>query len=63
MEELGREVSQEPGSVPEPGRWRINLSQALAGAASRVTGAVASAQELLRDPQLRRCVGKEIELD
>lgn len=39
--------------APQP-RWGANLRAAIVETASRVTVAVASAQELLRDPTLRR---------
>ena len=54
MEALGEEADCAPAVAPQPGRWRANLRAALVETASRVTVAVTSAQELLRDRDLRR---------
>ena len=58
MQALGEETERKnlgeiQSSAPQP-RWGANLRAALVETASRVTVAVASAQELLRDPTLRR---------
>ena len=56
MQALDEESERKRGESPAPQqtRWGANIRAALFETASRVTGAVASAQELLRDPSLRR---------